>query len=82
MSHCRSAPSIRYTSAQSTDTCSKMSIREGNGRTQMAFFAMLADQAGFSLKLEKLEPEPFLGAMIESFQGRMDALTAQLRALM
>lgn len=57
-------------------------FREGNGRTQMAFFAMLADHAGFPLNLEELEPAPFLAAMIDSFRGRRDALAVQLRALM
>lgn len=57
-------------------------IREGNGRTQMAFFAMMSARAGFPLDLERLQPAPFLAAMIDSFHGRTDALAAQLRMLM
>src|SRR3954463_6605655 len=38
-------------------------FREGNGRTQMAFFAMMASAAGHPLDLSLLEPEPFLAAM-------------------
>ena len=51
-------------------------FREGNGRTQMTFFALLADQANHTLLLERLEPELFLEAMVASFHGE----TADLRA--
>jgi cell filamentation protein len=44
-------------------------FREGNGRTQLTFFAMLADNAGHPLDLEKLDPDAMLNAMIESFEG-------------
>ncbi len=44
-------------------------FREGNGRTQMIFLAMIAHQAGFTLHLEQLKPSPFLTAMIHSFHG-------------
>jgi cell filamentation protein, protein adenylyltransferase len=44
-------------------------FREGNGRTQLSFFLLLADQAGHSVDLEKFDPEAFLGAMITSFNG-------------
>lgn len=53
-------------------------FREGNGRTQMVFFAMLAAGAGHPLQLDRIEPEPFLAAMIEAFQGRESALAGQL----
>jgi cell filamentation protein len=42
-------------------------FREGNGRTQMAFFAMLADAVGHPLDLSLLEPRSFLAAMIAAF---------------
>ncbi|SHL25766.1 cell filamentation protein [Bradyrhizobium lablabi] len=32
-------------------------FREGNGRTQLTFFALLADRAGQPLDLERLDPE-------------------------
>jgi cell filamentation protein len=50
-------------------------FRDGNGRAQLAFVSLLAHAAGFRLNLERMEPEPFLAAMIESFFGR----TAPLR---
>lgn len=56
-------------------------FREGNGRAQMTFLALLADQAGHPLDLERLEPEPFLGAMVASFRGENAELMAHLRWL-
>jgi cell filamentation protein len=44
-------------------------FREGNGRSQLTFFALLADRAGHPLNLEKLEAEEMLEAMIASFGG-------------
>lgn len=44
-------------------------FREGNGRTQTLFFAMLAAHAGHPLDLRRLNPEAMLGAMIRSFAG-------------
>jgi cell filamentation protein len=56
-------------------------FREGNGRTQLTFLALLADQARHPLDLDRLEPEQFLGAMIASFQGDKKSLAAQVRRL-
>lgn len=56
-------------------------FREGNGRTQLTFVAMLAAQAGHPLDLDRLEPGSFLVAMIASFQGDSAELAAQLRRL-
>ena len=44
-------------------------FREGNGRSQLSFFALLADHAGHPLNLERLDPEKMLAAMIASFDG-------------
>jgi len=44
-------------------------FREGNGRTQLTFTALLAAQAGHPLDLSRLEPASFLQAMIASFFG-------------
>jgi cell filamentation protein len=44
-------------------------FREGNGRSQLSFLALLADQAGQPLDLEKLDPDAMLDAMIASFDG-------------
>lgn len=52
-------------------------FREGNGRTSLAFLALLAARAGHPLHLERLEPDAMLRAAIESFHGR----TARLEAL-
>ncbi len=56
-------------------------FREGNGRTQTSFLALLADSAGHPLDLERLEPEPFLAAMVASFQGDIAELTEHIRHL-
>lgn len=57
-------------------------FRDGNGRTQLIFLALLADQAGHPLDLSHLEPERFLAAMIASFHGKEAALAAEVRGLM
>jgi cell filamentation protein len=44
-------------------------FREGNGRTQLTFLALLADHAGHPLDLDKLDPDVTLQAMIASFRG-------------
>ena len=56
-------------------------FREGNGRTQLSFFAMLAENAGHPLDLEKLDPESMLNAMIESFGGDERKLAGVIRDL-
>jgi cell filamentation protein len=56
-------------------------FREGNGRTQLAFFALLADRAGQTLDLEKLDPGAMLHAMILSFNGNEAELTAVINGL-
>jgi cell filamentation protein len=56
-------------------------FRDGNGRTQLAFTAMLAAHAGHPLALERLEPETFLSAMIRSFQGNERLLADEITDL-
>jgi cell filamentation protein len=56
-------------------------FREGNGRTQLTFFAMLAENAGHPLDLEKLDPDVMLNAMIESFEGDEKELAGVIRSL-
>jgi len=56
-------------------------FREGNGRTQTLFLALLADQAGHPLDLDRLVPEAFLTAMVQSFAGDLEPLTRQVRGL-
>jgi cell filamentation protein len=56
-------------------------FREGNGRTQLTFFAMLADNAGHPLDLEELDPDVMLNAMIESFEGDEKELARVIKGL-
>jgi cell filamentation protein len=56
-------------------------FREGNGRTQTSFLALLADRAGHPLNLDRLVPERFLNAMISSFHGDERSLMAEIRNL-
>jgi len=57
-------------------------FREGNGRTQLIFTALLAYGAGHPLDLAHLRPAMFLKAMISSFSGDEDALARELRRMM
>jgi len=45
-------------------------FREGNGRSQLTFFALLADHAGYPVNFARLDPDKMLDAMIASFDGR------------
>ena len=56
-------------------------FREGNGRIQLTFFAMLAENAGHPLDLEKLDPDVMLNAMIESFEGDEKELVRVIKGL-
>lgn len=56
-------------------------FREGNGRTQTTFLALLADHAGHPLKFDRLTPKGFLAAMITSFQGDEQPLATELLRL-
>ena len=56
-------------------------FREGNGRTQLTFFALLADRAGQPLDLEKLDPDLMLNAMIASFGGDESELATVILGL-
>jgi cell filamentation protein len=56
-------------------------FREGNGRAQLTFFALLADRARHPLNLEKLDPDAMLNAMIASFDGDKSALKAIISVL-
>jgi cell filamentation protein len=56
-------------------------FREGNGRTQLTFFALLADRAGQTLDLEKLDPDAMLSAMIARFDGDESDLVTVISGL-
>jgi len=51
-------------------------FREGNGRTQLVFLKLLTMNAGRPFSDEALEPERTLVAMIQSFGGDLEPLTA------
>jgi cell filamentation protein len=56
-------------------------FREGNGRTQLSFLTILADQAAHPLKLERLDPSAVLTATISSFKGDESPLVALIANL-
>lgn len=49
-------------------------FRDGNGRTQMAFIALIAERAGHVFDENALDPVVVMNAMISSFRGDMTAL--------
>jgi cell filamentation protein len=53
-------------------------FREGNGRTQLAFLAVLAHQAGHGLDFNRLDPDNVLAAMIASFHDETGPLRNQI----
>ncbi len=56
-------------------------FREGNGRTQLSFFLLLAEQAGHQLDLEDFDPDAFLDAMIVSFGSDETPLVSLIEGL-
>jgi len=56
-------------------------FREGNGRTQLSFLGILAEQAGYPLDFEKMEPTEVLNAIIQSFAGNEDNLREVISGL-
>jgi cell filamentation protein len=56
-------------------------FRDGNGRTQLAFLALLADRADHPLALRRLDPHDFLDAMVSSFKGNDRLLSRQIAIL-
>jgi cell filamentation protein len=56
-------------------------FREGNGRAQLSFLFLLADNAGHPLDFSRLRPAVFLEAMVASFGGNTRPLARQIAAL-
>lgn len=56
-------------------------FREGNGRSQLSCFALLAHNAGHTLNLDRLDPREMLAAMIASFDGDERKLAAVILEL-
>jgi cell filamentation protein len=57
-------------------------FREGNGRAQTAFLAMLATEAGHPLDLSRLDPPAWMRAMVQSFYVDTTLLEAEIRSPM
>jgi cell filamentation protein len=57
-------------------------FREGNGRVQLTFVALVASRARHPLELERLDPGIMLDAMIQSFNGNEAPLAAVLNHLL
>jgi cell filamentation protein len=56
-------------------------FREGNGRTQRAFFSLLADQSQKEVAWDRMNPEENLEASIAAYNGDESKLINMLRAL-
>jgi cell filamentation protein len=56
-------------------------FREGNGRAQLSFLALLAQSAEHPLDAEKIDPEGVMEAMIASFHGEEGALVETIARL-
>ncbi|MET2831175.1 Fic/DOC family protein [Mesorhizobium shangrilense] len=57
-------------------------FREGNGRSQLAFMAMLGDESGFPLDFSRVKRRTFMPAMIASYARELILLRAELRSLL
>jgi cell filamentation protein len=57
-------------------------FREGNGRSQLAFMAMVGETASFALDFARVRRDSFMPAMIASYAGDLEPLSAELRALL
>lgn len=49
-------------------------FREGNGRTQLQYLQKLGDNAGFDVALERINPEDWIKASIESHEADYKAM--------
>ena len=56
-------------------------FREGNGRAQLTYLALLAAQAGYPLAMERINPSAMLAAMVASFQSDEAPLAALIEGL-
>lgn len=57
-------------------------FREGNGRSQLAFVALLGAEAGFPLDFTRVRRESFLPAMVASYDADLGPLTYELTQLL
>jgi cell filamentation protein len=56
-------------------------FREGNGRTQLAYLALVATSAGYGFDADVLEADKVMSAMIASFSGNLVELTTLIENL-
>ena len=56
-------------------------FREGNGRTQLAYLALLAATAGYGFNQDILDPDRVMATMIASFSGKLRPLTTLISDL-
>jgi cell filamentation protein len=56
-------------------------FREGNGRSQLSFMALMANDAGHPLDLAMLHPDEFLEAMVASFRNDEEPLRLALASM-
>jgi len=57
-------------------------FREGNGRSQLSFAAMLGERAGYPLDFSRVKRDTFLPAMVASYDGDLEPLVAEFRILL
>ena len=57
-------------------------FREGNGRTQLVFLRLLGQRAGHLFRVESIEPDEFLAAMIDSFGSNLAPLIDELERML
>lgn len=57
-------------------------FREGNGRSQLAFMAIVSEAAGFPLAFDRVKRDTFLPAMILSYDGELSSLITELSELL
>jgi len=57
-------------------------FRDGNGRAQLTFLSLLAENTGHIIRVEEVKPKSFLAAMIKSFMGDLDPLEAEISFLL
>jgi cell filamentation protein len=57
-------------------------FREGNGRTQLLFASLIAEENGRQLAYERMDAAEMMAAMIASFRGEEAPLAAIIRAIM
>lgn len=57
-------------------------FREGNGRSQLSFTAMLGERANYPLDFARIRQSTFLPAMIASFAGENEPPISELRLML